>query len=85
MSKVRAKERAKAKATAPKKRKTFRAYDMKDMQYWTLCDAMRYVHHCFQTRQIIIHPSINQSINQFQPKPLKLISEGTTGIFVPLK
>ncbi|KZZ90411.1 50S ribosomal protein L1 [Ascosphaera apis ARSEF 7405] len=43
MSKVRAKERAKAKATAPKKRKTFRAYDMKDMQYWTLCDAMRYI------------------------------------------
>ncbi|KAI5297312.1 hypothetical protein KEM56_004908 [Ascosphaera pollenicola] len=43
MSKVRAKERAKAKATAPKKRRMFRAYDMKDAIQFTLCDAMRYI------------------------------------------
>lgn len=40
--KVRAKERAKAKAAAPKKRKNYRTWDMKDAIQFSLCDAMRY-------------------------------------------
>ncbi|KAI5289362.1 mitochondrial 54S ribosomal protein mrpl1 [Ascosphaera aggregata] len=43
MSRVRAKKREAAKATAPKKRRTFRSYDMKDVIQWSLCDAMRYI------------------------------------------
>ncbi|KAI5292038.1 mitochondrial 54S ribosomal protein mrpl1 [Ascosphaera acerosa] len=43
MSRVRAKKREAAKASAPKKRRTFRAYDMKDAIQWSLCDAIRYI------------------------------------------